>query len=441
MAKIITFETINAKLGAMNKFISKGLFESRLKIDSGKRMFFKPSSMMNNFIKSNSEEAKKHNASLTQKNISTSTVFNNQKIPIKPMMQKGKTKNRSKKQPASFNTINTELSTQKNRQTNFNKYSKCTNIVNQIKINHKKPALITININLTSVSGIVNKLSRTQDSLMQYENSCIVNRKRTNSKKNSKPSKNIEKKKEIPNKLKKMKSDCLLKGKNNQNNNYTYNSIKQFFIPNKKNNILNNNSKKNNIKKNNELKFFKGKQVKTKEKDMNHNKSNKILKNDNPKKTKSNNIKNNINNSKNIFIFNNPNSRNVYKNKPSQFYKNKQFSLQNNTLESDALKKKLTQGGFSKRQFSKKNDTKDVNKNTTEGCFINYLEENKSNNEKNDVDSENDEGMLSLDEVEDIIVYYNLENTIEQKYLFFKNDYQNFMEKNKEKLWEYFICH
>ena len=97
--------------------------------------------------------------------------------------------------------------------------------------------------------------------------------------------------------------------------------------------------------------------------------------------------------------------------------------------------------GCSKRQFSKKNNSKDDKKNITEGYLINSLEENKFIKEKSDAESENDEGMLSLDEVEDIISYYKLENVVEEKYLFFNNDYKNFMEKNKNNLLNFFVSH
>ena len=97
--------------------------------------------------------------------------------------------------------------------------------------------------------------------------------------------------------------------------------------------------------------------------------------------------------------------------------------------------------GCSKRQFSKKNNSKDDKKNITEGYLINSLEENKFIKEKSDAESENDEGMLSLDEVEDIISYYKLENVVEEKYLFFNNDYKNFMEKNKNNLLNFFVNH
>ena len=439
MSKLITFETINNKFNTMNKFLNKELFESRLKIDSRKRMFFKPASMINNYLKSNSEEMQKRNSSINQKNISTSIVFMNQKNPIKQSMIKGKTKKKSKKQPASFNTVNNDLSSQKNRQTNFNKYNKynkynkCTNIVNNIKINHKKPALITININLTAINRPINKLNRTEDSSMQNENSCLFNKKRTNSNKNSKLHKNFDKKSEFSSKLIKMKSDYLSKGNNNKKiqNNLEFNNIKKLFNPNKK----------NNRKKNFEFKFIKEKPVQSRIL-IYDNKSNHILENDKPKKKKSKNKNSHINKSKNIFVFNiKPNSRNICKNKKSQFNKNKQFSLQNNSFENYALKKKLLQMGCSKRQFSKKYNSKDDKKNITEGYLINSLEENKFIKEKSDAGSENDEGMLSLDEVEDIMTYYKLGNVVEEKYLFFSNDYKNFMEKNKNNLLNFFVSH
>ena len=320
MSKLITFETINNKFNTMNKFLNKELFESRLKIDSRKRMFFKPASMINNYLKSNSEEMQKRNSSINQKNISTSIVFMNQKNPIKQSMIKRKTKKKSKKQPASFNTVNNDLSSQKNRQTNFNKYNKynkCTNIVNNIKINHKKPALITININLTAINRPTNKLNRTEDSSMQNENSCLFNKKRTNSNKNSKLHKNFDKKSEFSSKLIKMKSDYLSKGNNNKKiqNNLEFNNIKKLFNPNKK----------NNRKKNFEFKFIKEKPVQSRIL-IYDNKSNHILENDKPKKKKSKNKNSHINKSKNIFVFNfKPNSRNICKNKKSQLNKINNF--------------------------------------------------------------------------------------------------------------------
>ena len=50
-----------------------------------------------------------------------------------------------------------------------------------------------------------------------------------------------------------------------------------------------------------------------------------------------------------------------------------------------------------------------------------------------------EEGELGLDEVKDIIVYYNLNNEIRSKnYLFKKNDYHDFIEKGKYKYLSYF---
>lgn len=442
---MITFETINNKLGTMNKFLNKELFESRLKIDSRKRMFYKPNSMMNNFLKCNSEETKKYNVntSNTQKNISTSTVFNNQKIPIKqPVFQKGKTKNKTKKQSKLFNTISKELSTQKQKQTNLNRYNKCTNIINQLKINHLKPALITININLTTVNGTLNKLNRTEDSLMKNEISYMANRKRTNSKKSYKPLKSLDKKNEVSNKLIKMKSGFVSKGNNNKKNqnNYEFNNIKKLFFHNSKNNL--HNKSKKNYKKKNEFKFNKEKQIQNKKTahDLNNNKSNKIVKNDKLKKVKSKN-NNCIIKSKNIFALNiNPTSRNN-KNKYTQFYKNKRFSLRNNSSENDAFQNKLLKMGCYKRLFSKNSNDKDNNRNITEEDLINSLEKNKFIKEKSEEDSENDEGMLSIDEVKDIIISYNMENIVDEKYLFFNNDYKNFIEKNKNNLLGFFVSH
>ena len=50
-----------------------------------------------------------------------------------------------------------------------------------------------------------------------------------------------------------------------------------------------------------------------------------------------------------------------------------------------------------------------------------------------------EEGELGLDEVKDIIVYYNLNNEIRSKnYLFKKNDYNDFIEKGKYKYLNFF---
>ena len=50
-----------------------------------------------------------------------------------------------------------------------------------------------------------------------------------------------------------------------------------------------------------------------------------------------------------------------------------------------------------------------------------------------------DEGELGLDEVKDIIVYYNLNNEVRNKnYLFKKKDYNDFIEKGKYKYLKFF---
>ena len=51
-----------------------------------------------------------------------------------------------------------------------------------------------------------------------------------------------------------------------------------------------------------------------------------------------------------------------------------------------------------------------------------------------------EEGELALDEVKDIIIYYNLNTGLRNKnYLFKKNDYNNFIENGKYKYLHFFI--
>ena len=51
-----------------------------------------------------------------------------------------------------------------------------------------------------------------------------------------------------------------------------------------------------------------------------------------------------------------------------------------------------------------------------------------------------EEGELGLDEVKDIIVYYNMNNEIRSKnYMFKKNDYNDFIEKGKYKYLSFFL--
>ena len=51
----------------------------------------------------------------------------------------------------------------------------------------------------------------------------------------------------------------------------------------------------------------------------------------------------------------------------------------------------------------------------------------------------NDEGILELDEVKDVIIYYNLNKESNKDYLFKKFDYDFFIKKMKKKYFKFFI--
>ena len=50
-----------------------------------------------------------------------------------------------------------------------------------------------------------------------------------------------------------------------------------------------------------------------------------------------------------------------------------------------------------------------------------------------------DEGELGLDDVRDIIIYYNLSKELIKDYLFEKNDYINFLQKKGKKYLRIFV--
>ena len=50
-----------------------------------------------------------------------------------------------------------------------------------------------------------------------------------------------------------------------------------------------------------------------------------------------------------------------------------------------------------------------------------------------------DEGELGLDEVQDIIIYYKMNNELLKDYLFKKNDYFDFIQKGMKKYYNFFM--
>ena len=92
-----------------------------------------------------------------------------------------------------------------------------------------------------------------------------------------------------------------------------------------------------------------------------------------------------------------------------------------------------------------KNKIEDIEKNDSK---LNKIKEGKIKSNISSLDNTikfsqsttkvEDEGELGLDEVKDIIIYYNLNEETQKYYLFMKNDYIDFLQKEKNKYLNFF---
>jgi hypothetical protein len=178
------------------------------------------------------------------------------------------------------------------------------------------------------------------------------------------------------------------------------------------------------------------------------------------KKTKSKNISINLKkfitrgNSKTIS--NNPN--NNYSNTNSNIqisryvnnFLNKSKYLNKNIKELNS-KNRIYNSNYDLDEIEKKNSYINTNECEQEEQIKYVKEDSKSKAKEKDSSLEEtlkfskcsskveEEGELGLDEVKDIIIYYNLNNVKNKNYLFQKNDYINFLEKRKNKYLNFFL--
>ena len=144
----------------------------------------------------------------------------------------------------------------------------------------------------------------------------------------------------------------------------------------------------------------------------------------NYKKNNSNNIKAQINKSVNYNLNKQLNitSKNI---KNSIHYSNYDLDRKDNNNKS--LNKNLENLNMSKEEENNKKDSK------KESSLINTAKFSKFTSE------DENEGELELDEVQDIIVYYNLKEIGNKNYLFHKKDYNNFIENGAYKYMNFFM--
>ena len=146
------------------------------------------------------------------------------------------------------------------------------------------------------------------------------------------------------------------------------------------------------------------------------------------------------NNTNNIYSDTNSNIQ-ISKYVNNFLYKSKQLNINNNNQES------------SKNRVYSSNYDIDDNDNDNKNEFQKETKNEKNKEQEREDSSLDDtikfskcsskveeEGELGLDEVKDIIVYFNLNDGVENKnYLFKKNDYNDFLEKKKYKYLKFFL--
>ena len=182
------------------------------------------------------------------------------------------------------------------------------------------------------------------------------------------------------------------------------------------------------------------------------------------------NLKKNIN-SKNYLSINTNNTFSITHNKKSN--KNKNNSINNhskNSINNNYSIYKINKFSQNKKQketnliiifkdgktkrniLIKKPNKKNKNLNENSKKLLSNITTPKKENDIN-IDSKlsksflksnnttmiNDEGILELDEVKDVIIYYNLNKELNKDYLFEKFDYDFFIKKMKKKYFKFFI--
>ena len=83
-------------------------------------------------------------------------------------------------------------------------------------------------------------------------------------------------------------------------------------------------------------------------------------------------------------------------------------------------------------------DDFNINTTKTNDEFEIFSEENEKKIEETSIEEES--GILSMNEIEDIIIYHNMKNIKKnENYLFKKNDYDIFISKNRQQLYSLFF--
>ena len=408
----------------------------------------------NNSINQTKNYSIKHNNSLSKPKESTSTIQNYQSYVDKKKYNLGiylkKPTDLSRNAHNSFtNNINKSfyyLSLNQKIKKNPSFQKKTHNLKNKA-MNYKLKLFLKIpnnnNLNLQNISNNICSRSKTNNNSIYNFTNGSMNENVKKSKNNSKYSTTnhstnftkqsfYKKKRSFQKKDNKNKKITINANPSNYNINYNKQNISKNIS---KNNSNINDKLYNNYILNNML------QKKTKSKNISINLKKFITRGNS--KTISNNINNPNNN------YSNTNS-NIQISRYVNNFLNKSKYLNKNIKELNS-KNRIYNSNYDLDEIEKKNSYINTNECEQEEQIKYVKEDSKSKAKEKDTSLEEtlkfskcsskveEEGELGLDEVKDIIIYYNLNNVKNKNYIFQKNDYINFVEKRKNKYLNFFL--